>query len=410
MSKTRGSMRTMAWVSALSVAAGMMAATPAWAQKKYGPGASDTEIKVGNTMPYSGPASAYGNIGKAQQAYFKMINDQGGVNGRKINYITLDDGYSPPKTVEMTRRLIEQEQVLLLFSPLGTPPNSATVKYVNARKVPHLFLATGASKWNDPKGAPWTTGFQPNYQSEAAVYGQHIMKTKPGAKIAVIYQNDDFGKDYLHGLKEGLGAAGVKQIVSELSYEVTDPTIDSQIVQMKESGADVFVNITTPKFAAMSIRKVYDLGWKPVHYLANVSVSVGAVFVPAGPEKGIGIISTSYLMDPIDKQWADNAGMKAWREFMGKYMPGADLADYNHLYGYASGELMVGVLKAAGDDLSRENVMKHALDVKNLQLSVALPGVLVNTSPTDHAPFQSMRLMRFDGKGWELFGDVMEVR
>ena len=402
--------RIAGWATALIVAGGLTAVVPAWAQKNYGPGASDTEIKIGNTEAYSGPASAYGQIGKVQSAYFKMLNDQGGINGRKINFMSLDDGYSPPKTVEMTRRLVEQEKVLLIFNSLGTPSNTAIVKYLNARKVPHLFLATGASKWNDPKGAPWTTGFQPNYQSEAAVYGQHIMKTKPGAKIAVLYQNDDFGKDYLHGLKEGLGAAGVKQIVAEMSYEITDPTIDSQIVTMKGSGADVFVNITTPKFAAMSIRKVHDIDWKPVHYLSNVSVSVGAVFTPAGPEKGVGIISMSYLMDPIDKQWTDHPGMKAYQAFMAQHMAGADIADANHIYGYAAAETMAHVLKAAGDNLTRENIMKQALSLKDLQISVALPGVLINTSETDHAPYQSMRLMRFNGKGWELFGDVMEIR
>lgn len=410
MSNVFGSRQAMKWGVVAAVAGALVAAAPAWAQGKNGPGVTDTEIKIGNTIPYSGPASAYGQIGKAQAAYFKMINDQGGINGRKINYISLDDGYSPPKTVEMARRLVEQEQVLLMFSPLGTPSNTAIVKYMNARKVPHIFLATGASKWNDPKGAPWTTGFQPNYQSEAAAYGQHVMKTKPGAKIAILYQNDDFGKDYLHGFKEGLGAAGVKQIVSEMSYEITDPTVDSQVVTMKGSGADVFMNITTPKFAAMSIRKVHDVDWKPVHYLANVSISVGSVMVPAGPEKATGIISMSYLMDPVDKQWAGNPGMQAWQAWMAKYQPGADLADNSNIYGYASAEALVHVLKAAGNDLSRENVMKQTLSIKDLQISVALPGVLINMSPTDHAPYQSMRLIRFDGKGWELFSDVIEVR
>ncbi|MEO8203921.1 MAG: ABC transporter substrate-binding protein, partial [Betaproteobacteria bacterium] len=286
-------------VSAAAMA-GLAAAAPgALAQKKYDKGATDTEIKVGNIMPYSGPASAYGTIGKVEAAYFKMINDQGGINGRKINFISVDDGYSPPKTVEMARKLVEQDEVLLVFQPLGTPPNSAIHKYMNAKKVPQLFVATGATKWNDPKGFPWTMGWQPNYQVEAAIYAKHVLANKPGAKIAVLYQNDDYGKDYLKGFKDGLGA-NVKQIVSEVSYETSDPTVDSQVVQMQGSGADVFFNITTPKFAAQAIRKAYDIGWKPLHYLNNVSASIGSVLTPAGLDKSVGLISTQYLKDPLD--------------------------------------------------------------------------------------------------------------
>ncbi|MFT4100980.1 MAG: ABC transporter substrate-binding protein [Burkholderiaceae bacterium] len=398
------------FVPKLAVAAaslGLALSSPAIAQKKYGPGASDTEIKIGNIMPYSGPASAYGTIGKTLDAYFKFVNDQGGINGRKINFITLDDGYSPPKTVEQTRRLVEQENVLAIVAPLGTAPNTAIHKYMNGKKVPHLFLATGASKWNDPKKFPWSMGWQPNYHSEGAVYARHVLKTKPDAKIGILYQNDDYGKDYLHGFKDGLGEAGRKQIVAEVSYEVTDPTIDSQIVSLKSSGADVFMNITTPKFAAQAIRKVHDIGWKPVHYLNNVSSSVGAVMVPAGIEKATGIISMNYLKDPNDKQWENDQGFKDWLAFVKKYYPDADLGDSFVVFGYGVGQTMVQVLKQCGDDLTRENVMKQAASLKDLQLPMALPGVLVDTSPTDFAPFQSMQLVRFTGKGWELFGEVM---
>ena len=378
------------------------------AQKKYDPGASDTEIKIGNTMPYSGPASAYGTIGKAEAAYFKKINDEGGINGRKINFISLDDGYSPPKTVEMVRRLVEQDEVLLVFGPLGTPSNTAIQKYMNAKKVPQLFVATGATKWNDPKGNPWTMGWQPNYQTETTVYAKHILKTKPNAKIGVLYQNDDYGKDYLKGLKDGL-ADKVKMIVAEVSFEVTDPTIDSQIVQLQGSGADVFINITTPKFAAMAIRKAHDIGWKPVQYLNNVSASVGSVLTPAGLEKSVGIISSNYGKDPTDPQWANDPGMNEWRAFMAKYFPDGNLTDSSNVYGYSVARTLVQVLKQCGDNLTRENVMKQAANLKDFDTGLALPGIRINTSPTDFAPIQAIQLVKFDGKTWGLFGEVLDA-
>ena len=378
----------------------------AQAQKKYDPGASDTEIKIGQTMPYSGPASAYGTIGKAEAAYFKKINDEGGINGRKINFISLDDGYSPPKTVEMVRRLVEQDEVLFLFGTLGTPSNTAIHKYMNAKKVPQLFVATGATKWNDPKGNPWTMGWQPNYQTEGAIYAKHILKTKPNAKIAVLFQNDDYGKDYLKGFKEGLGDKA-KQIVAEASYEVTDPTVDSQIVQLQSSGADVFFNITTPKFAAQAIRKAYDIGWKPVQYLNNVSVSVGTVLVPAGLEKAVGLISSNYGKDPTDPQWDNDPGMIEWRAFMRKYFPDGNLQDASNVYGYSAARTVVQVLKQCGENLTRENVMKQAANLKDFDTGMALPGIRINTSPADFAPIQAVQLVRFDGKTWVRFGEVM---
>jgi len=394
------------FVSATAILGLALAAPAAMAQKKYDPGASDTEIKIGGLMPYSGPASAYGQIGKVEAAYIKKINDEGGINGRKINFISLDDGYSPPKAVEMARRLVEQDEVLLIFNSLGTPSNSAIQKYMNAKKVPQLFVATGASKWGDPKNFPWTMGWQPNYQTEGAIYGQYVVKTKPGAKIAVLYQNDDYGKDYLTGFKNGLGDKA-KQIVAEVSYEVTDPTVDSQIVQLKGTGADVLFNITTPKFAAMAIRKAYDIGWTPLHFLNNVSASIGSVLTPAGLEKSVGLISVGYLKDANDKQWENDPGMKEWKAFMAKYLPDGNLADGNNVYGYSVAQTLVHVLKQAGNNLTRENVMKQAASIKDLQLSLALPGVKINTGPTDFYPFESMQLMRFDGKQWVLFGDVM---
>jgi len=379
---------------------------PAQAQKKYDPGASDTEIKIGNIMPYSGPASAYGTIGKAEAAYFRKINDEGGINGRKINFISVDDGYSPPKAVEMARRLVEQDEVLLIFNSLGTPSNSAIHKYMNAKKVPQLFVASGASKWGDPNNFPWTIGGQPNYRTEGRIYGQHILKTKPNARIGVLYQNDDYGKDYLKGFKDGLGDKA-KLIVSEVSYEVTDPTIDSQIVALKASGADVFFNITTPKFAAMAIRKAYDIGWHPVQYLNTVSFSVGSVLTPAGLEKSIGLITVAYLKDPTDKQWQNDPAIRQWKAFMKKYYPEGSQTDSLNVYGYALAQTLAQVLKQAGDDLTRENIMRQAANLRNLQLDVALPGVTINTSAKDYYPFESLRLQRFDGKQWVLFGEVM---
>jgi branched-chain amino acid transport system substrate-binding protein len=382
-----------------------LAGPNALAQKKYDPGASDTEIKIGQTMPYSGPASAYGTIGKVEAAYFRKINEEGGINGRKINFQSVDDGYSPPKTVEMVRRLVEQDEVLLVFQPLGTAANSAIHKYMNAKKVPQLFVATGASKWDDPKGNPWTMGWQPNYQTEARIYAQHILRTQPNAKIGVLYQNDDYGKDYLKGFKEGLGAKA-SLIVAEVTYEVSDPTVDSQIVQLQASGANVFFNIATPKFAAQAIRKAYDIGWKPVQYVNNVSVSVASVLTPAGLEKSVGLISAAYLKDPTDKQWENDAAMKEWTAFMKKYYPEGSLTDSSNVYGYAAAQTLVQVLRQCGDNLTRENVMKQAANLKNLEIGTLLPGIRVDTGPTDYAPISAVVMMKFDGKQWVLFGEV----
>jgi ABC-type branched-subunit amino acid transport system substrate-binding protein len=394
-------------VSATVIAGLALSASAALAQKKYDPGASDTEIKIGNIMPYSGPASAYGTIGKAEAGYFKKINDEGGINGRKINFVSVDDGYSPPKAVEMARRLVEQDQVLFVFQSLGTPSNSAIHKYMNAKKVPQLFVATGATKWNDAKNFPWTMGWQPNYQTEAAIYAKHILQTKPDAKIAVLYQNDDYGKDLLKGFEDELGDKAKKMIVAKVSYETSDPTIDSQIVQLQGSGANVFLNVTTPKFAAMAIRKAYDIGWKPVHYVNNVGASIGAVLVPAGLEKSIGLISTAYLKDPLDSAWKDDKGMKDWYAFMAKYYPDGDLKDGGNVFGYAVAQTLVQALKQCGDNLTRENVMKQAANLKDLQLDILLPGIKINTSPTDFAPIQAEQLIRFDGKQWVRFGEVI---
>jgi branched-chain amino acid transport system substrate-binding protein len=382
------------------------AAPYALAQKKYDPGASDKEVKVGNIMPYSGPASAYAAIGKAAAAYFKKINDEGGINGRKINFISVDDGYSPPKAVEMARKLVEQDEVLLVFNPLGTPSNSAIHKYMNAKKVPQLFVATGASKWNDPKGFPWTMGWQPNYQTEAAIYAKHILATRPNAKIAVLFQNDDYGKDYLKGFKDGLGAkAGM--IVKEVSYETSDPTVDSQIVQLQGSGADVFFNITTPKFAAQAVRKAYDIGWKPVQYLNNVSASIGSVLTPAGLDKSVGLITTQYLKDPLDDAWKSDKGMNDWKAFMAKYYADGDLKDSSNIYGYTVAQGLVQVLQQCGDNLTRENVMKQAASLKDFTPTLVLPGIKINTSATDFAPFQQMQMAKFDGKEWVRFGEIV---
>src|SRR3954454_17274698 len=381
--------------------------TGALAQKKYDTGASDTEIKIGNIMPYSGPASAYGVIGKTEAAYFKKINAEGGINGRKINFISYDDAYSPPKAVEQARKLVESDEVLLVFNSLGTPSNSAIHKYMNSKKVPQLFVATGATKWNDPKDFPWTMGWQPNYQSESRIYAKYLLKEKPGAKIAVLYQNDDYGKDYLKGLKDGLGAKAASMIIVEESYEVTQPTIDSNIVKLKSLNADVFFNVTTPKFAAQAIKKMNEIGWKPVHFLNNVSASIGSVIKPAGFENSQDIISSSYLKDPTDAQWKDDAGMKAWNEFLDKYYPEANRADASVMYAYTVAQGLVHVLKACGDNLSRENIMKQAASIKDLELGGLLPGIKVNTSATDFAPLAQLRLMRFKGETWERFGEIL---
>ena len=388
-------------------AAAALIATPALAQKKYDPGASDREIKVGNIMPYSGPASAYGTIGKVAAAYFEKVNAEGGINGRKVKFISLDDGYSPPKTVEQARKLVEEEEVLVLFNPLGTPPNSAIQRYMNQKKVPQLFVATGATKWNDPKDFPWTMGWQPNYQSESIIYAKYILKEMPNAKIAILYQNDDYGKDYVKGMKDGLGAKAATMIVAEDSYETTQPTIDSNIVKLKSTNADVFFNVTTPKFAAQAIKKMNEIGWKPMHILNNVSASIGSVMKPAGFENGQGIISSNYLKDTSDPQWKNDAGMKAFDEFLAKYFPEGNRIDGSVMYGYTVAQGLVHVLKQCGDDLTRANVMKQAASIKNLELGGLLPGVKVNTSATDFAPISQLQLMKFKGEKWDLFGDVI---
>jgi branched-chain amino acid transport system substrate-binding protein len=382
-------------------------AFPALAQKKYDPGANDKEIRIGNTNPYSGPASAYGQIGKAIAAYWRMVNDQGGINGRKVNFVTYDDSYSPPKTVEMARKLVEQDQVLMLFQTLGTPSNTAIHKYMNMQKVPQMHVATGATKWNDPKNFKWTMGWQPNYQTEGRVYARHILQTKPDAKVGVLYQNDDYGKDYLKGLEDGFGDKAKTMIVAKVSYEVSDPTVDSQIVQLQASGANVFFNITTPKFAAQAIRKAYDIGWKPVHYLNNVSISVGSVLTPAGLEKSVGLITAAYLKEATDARWANDPGLEPWRQFMKKYMPEANVADNFNIYGYTVAATLHQVLKQCGDELTRENVMRQAAAMKDFRLDTLLPGITISTSATDYAPIESVQLQRFNGKQWELFGEVM---
>jgi branched-chain amino acid transport system substrate-binding protein len=388
---------------------GMLAASlafPALAQKKYDPGASDSEIRIGNTNPYSGPASAYGTIGKSIAAYFKMVNDQGGINGRKINFISYDDGYSPPRTVEMARKLVEQDQVLFVFQTLGTPSNTAIHKYMNMKKVPQMHVATGATKWNDPKGNPWTMGWQPNYQAEAKIYAQHIIRTKPNAKIAVLYQNDDYGKDYLKGFHDGLGDKK-GMIVKEVSYEVSDPTVDSQIVQLQASGADVFFNITTPKFAAQAIRKAYDIGWKPVQYLNNVSIGIGSVLTPAGLDKSVGLITLGYIKEPNDKQFQNDPAIVQWREFMKKYYPEGSTIDNLNVYGYSVAATIFQVLKQCGDNLTRENVMRQAANMKGYRVDTLLPGVTISTSSDDFAPIEAGQLQRFDGKEWIRFGELV---
>jgi ABC-type branched-subunit amino acid transport system substrate-binding protein len=382
-----------------------LASGAALAQKRYDPGASDKEIKVGNINPYSGPASAYGAIGKAIKAYFDMVNAEGGINGRRVNFISLDDGYNPAKTVEQTRKLVEEEEVLVMFQPLGTPPNSAIHRYMNQKKVPQLFVATGATKWGDPKNFPWTMGWQPNYQSESKIYTSHILETKPNAKIAILYQNDDYGKDYLKGFEDGLGARAASMIVARASYEVTDPTVDSQMVTLKNSGADVFFNITTPKFAAQAIKKAAELGWKPVHYLNSVSNAVGAVLTPAGIDNSVGLITAGYIKDPTDPQFQKGKEYDDWLAWMKKYNASADLKDNFNVYGYTVGQTLAQVFRQAGDNLTRENVMRQAASL-DMNLPMLLPGVNVKTSADDFYPIERMQLQRFDGKTWQLFGKV----
>ena len=391
----------------LSALVGVLAFAPAALAQT--PGVTATEIKIGNTNPYSGPASAYGTIGKAIGAYFKKVNDEGGINGRKINYITYDDAYSPPKTVEMVRKLVEQDQVAALFQTLGTPTNSAIHKYMNQQKVPHLFVATGATKWNDPKNYPWTTGWQPNYQTEGRIYAQYILKNFPDAKIGILYQNDDYGKDYRKGLHDGLGDAAKKLIVMEQTYEVTDPTIDSQIVNLKNSGANVFFNVTIPKFAVQAIKKAHDIGWKPAHFLNNVSSSLATVLKPAGVEASRGLITALYMKEITDPQWQKDKGYQDWVAWMKKYYPEGALDDQSNAYGYSVAQTLVQVLKQSGNDLSRENIMKQAASLKNLELPLLLPGIKINTSPTDHAPIEQEQLAKFDGERWVLFGELYDA-
>src|SRR5271169_1387423 len=391
--------------------AGLMAvamASAANAQKKYDPGATDTEIKVGNIMPYSGPLSAYALIGRTQDAFFKKLNAEGGINGRNINFISYDDGFSPAKTVEQARKLVESDEVLLIFQSLGTPTNNAIQKYMNEKKVPQLFVATGATKFGDPKNFPWTMGWQPTYQTEGRIYAKYILEKLPQARIGILYQNDDSGRDYLKGLKDGLGAEATKRmIVGELPYEPADPTIDRQIVTLKTLGADVFFNEASPKFAAQAIRKAAEIGWKPVQFLASISNSVGSVLRPAGLENAKGILSTNYFKDPTDPTWKDDPAIKEWANFMDKYFPEGDKTSTFSVYGYLTAQTMVQVLKQCGDDLTRENVMRQAANLKKLDLGMLLPGITINTSPTDFAPIKQMRMERFTGERFELFGPVM---
>jgi ABC-type branched-subunit amino acid transport system substrate-binding protein len=381
----------------------------ALAQKKYDTGASDTEIKIGNVEAYSGPASAYGIIGKTEDAYFKMINDAGGINGRKINFISYDDGYSPPKTVEQVRKLIESDEVFLVFNALGTPTQTAVQKYQNTKKVPQLFLGTGASKWNDPKEFPWTMGFQPSYRVEARIFAKYILQTRPNAKVAVFYQNDDFSKDYVLGLKEVFGDKTSSILIAEESYETTEPSIDSHIVKLKGTGADVLVNISTPKFAAQAIKKMAELEWKPMHVMTDVAISIGAVMKPAGLEASEGILSAGYLKDASDPQWAGDEGMKKFMAFIDKYMPGSNISDANLVYGYAAAQTMVQVLKQAGDNLTRENVMKQAAGLMDFAPDTLRPGIKINTSASDFAAIEQLKMQQFKNGQWVLFGDIISA-
>jgi len=395
------------WLVVPALALACALAPPASAQTHYGPGVTDKEITLGQTMPYSGPASSYGTIGKAEAAYFQMINDHGGINGRTIKLISLDDGYSPPKTVEQMRQLVEEDHVLADFGSLGTPTNSAIQKYMNAKKVPQLFVATGATKWGDPEHFPWTMGWQPTYQTEGHIFARYILEHEPNAKIAILYQNDDYGKDYVKGLKDGLGTKANALIVKEVTYETSDPTIDSQIVSLQSSGANVFYNVSIPKFAAQAIRKSYDIGWKPLQLLNSVSASVAATLKPAGIDKSIGIITLLYLKDPTDPQWHNNKGYEDWLAWMKKYYPGGDRTDVNNVYGYSVAQSMAQVLKQCGNNLTRENIMKQAANLHQT-LPMLLPGVTVSTGPTQFFPIREMQLARFDGKIWKLFGNVIK--
>jgi branched-chain amino acid transport system substrate-binding protein len=387
------------------ISASAMLASPAWADDT--PGVTAAEIKIGNTASYSGPASAYGIIAKTEAAFFKMVNEQGGVGGRQINYISLDDGYSPPRTVDQVRRLVEQDEVAFIFATVGTPSNTAIYRYTNSKGVPLIFLGSGANKWGDYKTTPWVMGWQPSYRTEAQIYTAYIRDQKPDAKIGMLYQNDDFGKDYPAGVKDMLGAAFDGK-VKTVSYEVTDATIDSQILELKNWGADVVITAATPKFAAQSIKKIAELGWKPLHFMTNVSISVGSVITPAGAENAIGLISGAYLKDPTDTTWQDDPGMNQWRAFMAKYMPGADLTDGGTVFGYGVTYSLVQALKQCGTDFSRANIMKQAANLKDLEVPVLLPGIKVNTSPTNFHPIRQMQLQKWDGTGWKRFGSVLQ--
>jgi branched-chain amino acid transport system substrate-binding protein len=394
-------------IAALATAVIAVTSVSAIAQKKYDTGASDTEIKIGNIMPYSGPASAYGVIGKTEEAYFNKVNAEGGINGRKIKFISYDDGYSPPKAVEQARKLVESDEVLVVFNPLGTPSNTAIQKYLNAKKVPQLFVATGATKWNDPKNFPWTMGWQPSYQSEAHIYTKYLMKEKPDAKIGVLYQNDDFGKDYLKGLEDGFGSKAGSMIIAKESYETTEPTIDNHIVKLKASGADVFISITTPKFAAQAIKKLAEINWQPMQIVSNVSASVGGVMQPAGFENAQGILSAAYAKDAADPQWDNDPGMKKFFAFLEKYYPDANKLDGSVVFGYGVAQTLEKVLHMCGDNLTRENIMKQAASLKDFEPDTLLPGVKINTSPTDYAPIEQLQMMRFKGQKWDLFGPII---
>jgi len=376
---------------------------------EYSPGASDNEIKIGNTMPYSGPASAYGTIGKALSAYFDKVNAEGGVNGRQINFISLDDGYSPPKTKEQYRKLVEREQVLMMFQSLGTPTNSAVHEYINRKQVPHLFLSTGATQWGQPQDYPWTMSWQPSYQTEGRIYARYLLNNQPDARIGVLYQNDDYGKDYLQGLKDGLGDKAAQMIVAEASYEVTDPTISSQIITLKDSGADVFFNVATPKFAAQAIKKIAELDWQPLHLLNSVSSSVGAVLKPAGLENAKDIISAQYFKDPTDPRFHNDPSYQDWLTWMQEYYPDGDLLSGLNVYSYCVAQTLVHVLEQAGDELTHANIMRQAANIQNLELPMLLPGIKVNTSPADYFPLEAMQLYQFNGTNWQAISPVIDV-
>jgi branched-chain amino acid transport system substrate-binding protein len=401
---TRLTRRTILAAAPSALAA---AALPARAAKQYGPGVTDTEIKVGNTGPYSGPLANASPFPLSEKAYFEMVNAQGGINGRKITWISYDDSYSPPKTVEMTRKLVEEDQVLCLSGSIGTPTNSSVWHYLNEKKVPQLFPGTGASKWNDPKGHPWTMGFFISYQSEGHIYAAYLVKNKPDAKIGVLYQNDDFGKDYLKGVVDGLGVRAASMITAKQSYETTDPTVDSQIIQLQAAGCDTLVTIAIPKFGALAIRKVTEINWKPLHILNGIASSVGATLKPAGLENATGIISDTSFKDPTDPQWVNDAGYKNWLSFMNNYYPDGDKTDNQTVYGYSIGETTARILKQCGDNLTRENVMRQAANLQNAQLPMVLPGITLNSSPTDFQLITQAQMRSFNGQRYVPFGPVL---